>query len=360
MKGMLMMGWVSVIKVIVALSFIAGGFLVGLVGQKVFSLLVKKSALRAKWTGEEVIIGSFHNWIIFWCTLAGVYTALLQFPLKVPAVNILNKTLVVLLIFSVTIVLAGIAGGFVNIYQEKVKGALPSASILTNVTKIFILLIGLLVGLSSLGISILPILTGLGIGGLALGLALQDTLSNFIAGLQIVAAKQFRTGDYVKLHTGEEGFVVDITWRNTTIRDLSNKYIIVPNSKIAQSIIKNYYLPEREVTVPVQVVISYHNDLEKVERITREVAKEILKEVPGGISDFEPFVRYQGMDEVSIKFTVFLKGKDFLDQYLIKHEFLKRLHRRYQEEGVEIPIHLFREGFFLRRKGEEGAVGKQG
>ncbi|MFN4182265.1 MAG: mechanosensitive ion channel family protein [bacterium] len=347
MKAVLMSEVIQLFKGMVALSFIAGGFLAGLVAQKVFAYIVRKSSLLWKWTGEEVVIGTLRNWIVFWGILAGVYAALFQLPLKPPAVNILNKTLVLLIIFSVTVVVAGIAGGFVNIYQEKMQSALPSATILTNVTKIFILLIGLLMVMSSLGISMAPILTGLGIGGVAVGLALQDTLSNFIAGLQIVAGKLFRTGDYVKLNSGEEGFIVDISWRNTTIQDISNKYITVPNSKIAHSIVKNYYLPEKEILIPVQVVVSYDNDLEKVEKITKEVAREILQEVAGGIPDFEPLIRFHTLDEISIKFSVILKGREFADQYRLKHEFIKRILKRYQEEGIETSAGFFREHFFL-------------
>ena len=142
----------------------------------------------------------------------------------------------------------------------------------------------------------------------------------------------------MRLETGEEGYVIDITWRNTTIRALPNNIIIVPNSKLASAVIVNYYLPQREMAVLVQVGVSYDSDLEEVERVTVEVAKEVMREVEGGVPEFEPFIRYHTFADFSINFTVILRAREFVGQYLIKHEFIKRLHKRYQQEGIEIPF----------------------
>jgi len=146
-----------------------------------------------------------------------------------------------------------------------------------------------------------------------------------------------KPGDYVKLNTGEGGYVTDITWRNTTIRAIPNNMIIVPNSNLASSILTNYYQPAKVMSVIVQVGVSYDSDLAKVEKVTLEVAKEILREIEGGIPDFEPFIRYHTFADFSINFSVILRAKEFFDQYLIKHEFIKRIHKRYKKESIEIP-----------------------
>ncbi|CAD7782745.1 MAG: Small-conductance mechanosensitive channel [Candidatus Methanoperedenaceae archaeon GB50] len=173
---------------------------------------------------------------------------------------------------------------------------------------------------------------------MAVALALQDTLANLFAGLHIVATKKVRPGDYIKIETGEEGYVTDITWRDTTIRQLPNNIVIIPNSKLASAIVTNYYFPERELAVLVQVGVSYDSDLEKVEKVTIEVAKEVMQEVSGGVPEFNPFIRYHTFDDFSINFTVILRAKEFVDQYLVKHEFVKRLKKRYDQEGIEIPF----------------------
>ncbi|MBI4473912.1 MAG: mechanosensitive ion channel family protein, partial [Acidobacteria bacterium] len=211
-------------------------------------------------------------------------------------------------------------------------------TIFSNLTRLLVWLIGMLITLQTLGISITPILTALGVGGLAVALALQDTLSNLFSGLQVIGSGQVRPGDFIKLDTGEQGYVVDVTWRNTTIRELSNNMIIVPNSKLASSQVCNFDQPGKELAVLVPVGVSYDSDLEKVERITVEVAREVMRTVPGGVRDFEPFIRYHTLADFSINFTVIMRGREFVDQYLIKHEFLKRLHERYRSEEIEIPF----------------------
>jgi small-conductance mechanosensitive channel len=107
---------------------------------------------------------------------------------------------------------------------------------------------------------------------------------------------------------------------------------------LASLIIVNYDQPEKELSIPINIGISYSSDLEKVERVTLEVAKEVMREVPGGVPEFEPVVRYHSFGEYSINFTVILRAKGYTDQFLIKHEFIKRLYLRYKKEGIEIPF----------------------
>jgi small-conductance mechanosensitive channel len=125
--------------------------------------------------------------------------------------------------------------------------------------------------------------------------------------------------------------------------------VIVPNSKLASTLVTNYHQPEKEMAVLVQVGVSYQSDLKKVERITIEVAREVMRDVEGGVREFEPFTRYHTFGDSGINFSVIMRGREFTDQFLIKHEFIKRLHERYQQEGIEIPfpirtIHIKNEG----------------
>lgn len=91
------------------------------------------------------------------------------------------------------------------------------------------------------------------------------------------------------------------------------------------------------MAVLINLRASCQSDLERVEKVTMEVAKQILQEIEGGVKKFEPFMRYSSFGESGINFTVILRAKEYTDQYLIVHEFIKRLQRRYQVEGIEIP-----------------------
>jgi small-conductance mechanosensitive channel len=189
-----------------------------------------------------------------------------------------------------------------------------------------------------MGISITPLITALGVGGLAVALALQPTLSNLFAGVQIIISKQLEPGDWVETDSGAKGYVVDVSWRNTTIRELPNNLIIVPNSILANSVITNFSRPQKKMSVVIEVGVSYDSDLARVERVTIEVAKKVVKEVQGGEAEFEPILRYHTFSDFSINFSVILRVKEYINKYLVRHEFIKALHKRYNEEGIEIPF----------------------
>lgn len=320
------------------------GLVTGFATEKIVLLRLRRIAARTKWQADDIALTGVKGYMTVWGALAGLYAGIAGASLSPSLGSMLHKWLLVLAILSVTMVAAKILSGLVTEYARKSIGSESSLSIFRNVTKIIVLTVGLLVVLQHLGVSITPMLTALGVGGLAVALALQDTLSNLFAGIQILASKKVKPGDYIQLDSGQEGYVTDVTWRNTTIRALPNNHIIIPNAKLASALITNYYRPEKDLAILVQVGVSYDSDLAHVERVTIDVARDVMKDVAGGIKDFEPFIRYHTFADFSINFTVILRGKEFTDQFLVKHEFVKRLHERYRKENIEIPfpIHTVR------------------
>jgi small-conductance mechanosensitive channel len=312
--------------------------IVGWIIRKIIVLRLHRWSQKTATKLDDIFISAIETPMLIWFVILGLYIGSGVSKLPENIVDIVHKILLVLIIFSVTVVLANIVSSLIKVYSAKVETALPVTSLTRHIGRVTIYVIGILIILNSLGISITPILAALGVGGLAVALALQDTLSNLFAGFYITIARQVRAGDYIKLDTGEEGYVTDITWRTTTIRMLPNNLVLVPNEKLIKSIIVNYYMPDKELAVLVNLGVHYNSDLKKVERVTCEVGKEIMKEVQGGVPEFEPFIRYNTFADSSINFTVILRAKEFVDQYLIKHEFVKRLHERYAKEGIVIPF----------------------
>lgn len=322
---------------ILSLAFILGGLVIGTIIEKLILNKLRKFAARTSWEGDEIIISAVRGMAIFLCGIIGIYIALLYLPLDPKIWIITQKVLVVIIILSATIIVSKIIAGLLSWHSSKIA-ALPSASLLVNIARIIIIIIGILIIFSSLGISITPLITALGVGGLAVALALQPTLSNLFAGLQIILSKQLEVDDYVELESGQRGYVTDISWRNTTIRELYNNLIVVPNAKLADTIVTNFNKPQKEMSVRIAVGVSYSSDLEKVEKTTIDVAKKVLKEVQGGQAEFEPFIRYHTFGDSSINFTIYLRVKEFVNQYLITHEFIKALHKRYNKENINIPF----------------------
>ncbi|MEM4348689.1 MAG: mechanosensitive ion channel family protein [Candidatus Anstonellaceae archaeon] len=218
---------------------------------------------------------------------------------------------------------------------------------------LFIFALALIMMLDAAGIEVSPLLASLGIAGLAVALAFQDTLGNFFAGVHISIDRPIKEGDYVLLDSGQEGYVVKIGWRTTQIKQRANNIITIPNSKLASSIITNFYSPDKSTVIPVPVSVSYDSDLKKVEKITLEVANHVLKTVPGGVKNYEPKVRFTAFGDSGISFSVFLKVEDYPERLLVVHEFIKQLHERFRKEGIEIPYpkrDIYIKGEFSKRK----------
>ena len=209
-----------------------------------------------------------------------------------------------------------------------------------TVIRAVIFAIGALIILNGLGVSITPMLTALGVGGLAVALALQDTLSNFFAGMHLLMERPIRVGDYVKISTGEEGFVTDIGWRTTRIKQLANNLIIVPNNKIAQSIIINHSMPDNKMALLMKIGVSYSSDPAHVEKVLVDEASRAVGEVPGLLGDPNPpFVRFiPGFGDYSLDFTLICQVASYVDQYLVQHELRKRIFERFKAEGIEFPF----------------------
>ncbi|BBB92091.1 MAG TPA: mechanosensitive ion channel family protein [Methylomusa anaerophila] len=286
----------------------------------------------------ESIIKPLKGIPVIWSILIGMYALTFLVPVTDGVQSSLYKLIFALLLLSLTIIIARIVAELVRCYTKKTQAILPASSILITTAEAVIYAAGLLITLQSVGISITPVLTALGVGGLAVALALQETLSNLFAGLHILISSQIRIGDYIKLNTGEEGFVDDISWRITKIKTLGKNTIIVPNSKVASSILVNYHVPQEKTAFIVPIGVSYGSDLDKVERVTLEVATEVVREVCGGVTDSIPIILFHSFGEYSINIRVILYAKHFVSQFRLRHEFIKRLYRRFRQEGIEIPI----------------------
>ena len=321
---------------LVVLGFAAVGGLVAFLIRRLVFPELERAAARTSGTGDDKALAALKTPMLIWGALLGAHVGIGTIPTIAPHAPGIKQALEVILIVSASWTIGRIAAEFVNSRTADAK--LPSANLIPNLARAGVLLLGALLILQALAIKITPILTALGVGGLAVGLALQDTLVNLFAGIQLLISKQIRVGDFIRLSTGEEGFVTDITWRYTTIRQLANNCTIVPNAKLSSAVTSNFTMPDPEQSIVVQVGVSYDSDLEMVERVTIEVAREIQRTVDGAVQTHEPFTRYHTFGDSSINFSVILRGKEYTAQYLITHEFIKALHARYKQDGIEIPF----------------------
>ena len=313
------------------------GALLGVALQRIVFTRLVLAARQTRSGMDDAVIAAFRGPLVLWCTMLGLYAGLQAADLPQGLAVVSERVLLVLLIVSVTWVLGRLAGDLIRPRSTAAARLLPSTKLVTNLVRGAVLALGGLILLDTLGISVTPFITALGVGGLAVGLALQDTLANLFAGIHILVSRQLRPGDFVRLASGEEGYIQDVTWRYTTIRQLPNNVTIVPNAQLASAVTANFNLPDAEQSVVVDVAVSYASDLRHVERVTVEVAQAVMSEVEGGVPTFTPFIRYNSFGDVGIHLSVILRGKDYVAQYLIRHEFIKRLHERYRAEEIDFP-----------------------
>jgi len=202
---------------------------------------------------------------------------------------------------------------------------------------IFYSLVALMV-LDLLGFSITPLLASLGVGSIAVALALKDTFENFFSGIYLLIDRPVNLGDFVRIDDNIEGYIVKIGWRSTHIRKLENNIVVIPNTKVSNSVIINFFTIEREMSVCVEGGVAYNSELNKVERVTLETATQIQKTFAGAVPTFTPLFRFHTFADSSINFTVVLRAKEYAEQFPLKHEFIKLLHERFAKEDIEIPF----------------------
>ncbi len=317
---------------------LAGSVLLGYLSRALVLRWLSHLFRRTRSEIDDLLLAALRPHIPFWFLLGGLGLAARLAPIQPRMADLVQKVCAAGFALSLSLAVAAFGSGLLGHFSRRASVTVAGTSLSQNILRGVILSLGGLLVLSNLGISITPLLTALGVGSLAVALALQPTLSNLFAGVQISLSKPIRVGDFVELESGPKGHVEDIGWRYTRIRALSNNVVIVPNGRVSEMVLTNHSLPEPEQSAPVQVGVSYGSDLEKVERVTCEVAREVLREVEGGIPQFEPFIRYHTFGESSINFTVILRVKSFPELSLVVHEFVKRLKARYDAEGIEIPF----------------------
>ncbi|MCR5834503.1 MAG: mechanosensitive ion channel family protein [Selenomonadaceae bacterium] len=283
------------------------------------------------------------------CLVTGLYWIVTtSSDLPEGLVKAFSYVLFTVIVFSLTRVCERTLSGFIRL---KFSGSsdMTQSTLLDTIFRVAIYASGALIILQYYGISIAPIITAMGVGGMAVAFGVRETLENIFSGLQIIISKQLRVNDYIKLSTGDEGRVIDINWRYITIMPPSeSNVVVIPNKVIAGSVTTNFSQPRNDIVVIVPIGVSYDSDLDLVERVTVEVARDLMTKIDGYQPQFNadgedknplgPVVRYQAFNDSSIDFNAVMHVSTLENQFLLKHEFIKEITKRYREENIDIPF----------------------
>lgn len=196
--------------------------------------------------------------------------------------------------------------------------------------------IGGLLILDQLNININPLIAGLGLGGLAVALAIQPTLSNLFAGTYVMTEGVISTGDFIELENGMSGYVMDVGWRSTRIRTFQNNLVVIPNSRFAETIITNYQLPAPSVNVIVNCGVSYDSDLYQVEKICNQVMTKVLETSPSANKEYGGYFGYDKFGDSNVDFWIFAQATDRAASFQLKNTLMQSLHEEFNKSGIVI------------------------
>ena len=205
-----------------------------------------------------------------------------------------------------------------------------------RLTPLVIYSIALLLALAVFDIAITPLLATLGIGGIAIALAAQPTLSNYFAGTYVISEGEIHVGDFIEIEGGPSGYVEAISWRSTKVRSFFNNLIIIPNSMMAENMITNYSRPAPAINVIVNCGVSYSSDLQQVQDIAITAATELAIESEHAVTNSEPSFGFDTFGDSNIDFWVFIQATDRVGAWYLKSDLIKLIHQRFNDAGIAI------------------------
>lgn len=318
-----------------AIIYLAAWILGGLILDRITGLLATQrklytpnwlrtifSAIEGAFVWAGIVIGTFYAWDSVRATLrpdadwSKYYRAF---------------TIVVITAFTARILKRLIAA-----HSQKQDTRLPSSSIFSNITSAAIWVIGFGIMLVNLGVQLTPIITAFGIGGVAIGLALQPTLDNLFSGIQILASEQILPNDFVRLSTGEEGFVEDVTWRNTTVRRFSGDIVIVPNSVLSKTHVVNYSRSNRPYSLVINITLPPKMEYAEALYESKLIAEKVVEDSPLTYKAVRPSVSLAGINEAGTVLRVSIPVLNYYDRDAVRNDYMTLVLERYKE--LEIPV----------------------
>ena len=324
-------------ELITAVIWLVGGILVAFLARGILNNYIKKLFERTKTDLDDQIFGIVSAPIFNYVAITGLYFATQALSFFDRYEKVVNGAFFAISALIVAQVINRTLGVLIHSWLAVRSKQDKAPQLIIKIIAVAIYSLALIIILSHFGVQIAPIIAALGVGGLAIGLALKDTLSNIFSGLYIISDKPARVGDYIELQGGKiAGFVEDIGWRTTKIKTRRNDVIVIPNSQLAESVITNYDLIEKESSFTVECGVAYESNLEKIEKVTLEVAKKIQQTIEVAVKGHEPVVRFREFGDSNINFIVVLRAKNYIDKGRITHEFIKALKKRFDEEKIEI------------------------
>ncbi len=337
---------ITFIDIVYAITIVSTGLIIAIV----FFFIFRRIQQNLKANNQSqlaAVIKDFEKMVIISSIFISIYMALLSIEVIRSSLSQFNQVFTILLIALISYTLEKSKRHLLEWYSIKInynnspqiktlKTLIPTVQWFSTLV---IISLSLLICLDIIGISIAPLIAGLGIGGLAVALALQGTLSNFFAGVNVLTDGNIQVGDYIELADGYGGYVSTIGWRSTRIRTLSDNTVTIPNGRLADTIVTNYNHPTDEMSVFIKMGVGYFENLDNVENVVIEVATQVIETTEGAVSQHAPTVWYEEFGDDNVNIYAVMRAKGYIDSWRVKHSFIKAISTRFRTENIEISFH---------------------
>jgi small-conductance mechanosensitive channel len=319
------------------LLILAVTVLAAYIAKFILKRILKPLTKKTKTKIDDLIVKSLSS-IIFYIILAlGLKIGFNSFDFQTQIHNsIINTLLIAMVSFLIFKIIQNFAQLWRKEWATKTKSTADDRMIplIEKILKAIVLILAVIFIFSAWNINISPLLATAGIAGLAVGLAVKDSLANIIGGLQLVFDKTFKVGDKVQLESGELGVILDVGLRSTKLKTYDNEVIYIPNGQLANAKIKNYTQPDLSIRVNVNFGVVYGSDTEKV----REVVLEAVKKIDKVLEDPEPIVQFLKMSDFSLDFVARAWVESYTDAYSTSIKMTDEIYNALNRAKIGIPF----------------------
>jgi MscS family membrane protein len=331
-----MAGGIAIFLVSLALSWIVLTALLN---------LAKRLVAHTETTLDDDLLAALQQPVMVFAIILSAHLAALYASPGVVIQGVsINEIFVMLYIFIAAFTLARVVDTMLVWYGKEIAPKTKSTiddeiiPIIRKVSALAIYLICVMVVLGRLGIEIGPLIAGLGIAGLAVALALQETLSNLFAGFYILSDRPVKVGDYVQLDINTEGTVIEVGWRSTKIRTTGNNVIIIPNAKLAQSVIFNMSAPDEDVSQVIKIGVSYDSDPGKVRDALLAAARKVIARNKFASRNYEPIARFDCYLDSALQFKLIYRVTKYEERFGVLNDMNTAILREFRKRKIEIPF----------------------
>lgn len=302
--------------------------------------IFRRLALRVRNEWGEMFFSILESLSIPLWLLTGIYAALEVLTLPRQYEHIGSKVIFATVIIVIFYFLTKVVALFLGRWSQREPALERVTQPASFLVKILFAVLAAVIIFENLGVHLTAVWTTLGVGSVAVALAMQDTLGNFFAGLYILADRPISTGDYIRLEGSQEGNVVRIGWRSTVLATLGNNLVVIPNSTLAKAVIINFSMPEERMSLDIRVSVQPGADARRVEKVLVAVAQQAgVDGLDGLLAAFPPSASLiPGFGASALDFTLSVKVRRFVDQFGVQSELRKRILERFQKEGIELAL----------------------